>query len=363
MKRSMSRVVLPLLGLGMAGLGFYHVNQESQSAPAAGPHEAPVRSPFDDRIAASGVVEARTENIAIGAALPGLVLEVYVPSDRVGAHVRKGQPLFRVDDRHLKAQLKVAEAQLAAARARLAKLNLQPRPEELPPSLAKVKAAAANAARLQDQYQRVKRLVEKGVVTEEEYIARQREYEASVQETAKARGEYDLLKAGAWKPDVDVAKAAVCEALAQVEQVQTEIQRATVVSPIDGVVLQVNVRAGERVSDQDNKALFVLGDVSRFHVRVDVDERDIARFRSGTPAKAFPRGATAHDMTLRFVRVEPLVVPKKALTGENTERVDTRVLQVLYTIERTGHPVYVGQQLDVFISGEHAVDRHLAREK
>jgi len=58
---------------------------------------------------------------------------------------------------------------------------------------------------------------------------------------------------------------------------------------------------------------------------------------------------------MRFVRVEPLVVPKKTLTGENTERVDTRVLQVLYAIERSDHPVYVGQQLDVFIDEGNAV--------
>ena len=68
-----------------------------------------------DSIAASGVVEPRSENIAIGAALDGLVLEVYVPSDKVGTHVTAGQPLFRVDDRHLKAQLHVAQTQLALA--------------------------------------------------------------------------------------------------------------------------------------------------------------------------------------------------------------------------------------------------------
>ena len=301
------------------------------------------------------MVEARTENIAIGAALSGLVLEVYVPSDRVGTHVTAGQPLFRVDDRHLKAQLKVAEAQLAMAEARLARLEKQPRPEELPPSLAKVKAATANAARLQDQYERAKRLVGTGAMAQEEYVTRQREYEAAVHEQAQAQAEYDLLKAGAWKPDIEIAKAAVSEARAQVEQVKTEIARATVVAPVDGVVLQVNVRAGERVSDRDAKALVVLGDISTYHVRVDIDERDIARFRRGAPAKAYPRGETAHEMTMRFVRVEPFVVPKKALTGENTERVDTRVLQVLYAIERAEHPVYVGQQLDVFIDGDSAV--------
>src|SRR5262249_1028971 len=142
MKYSFSRVVLPVVALAMGGLGFYHVNRESQSLPAAAPPENPPRAPYANSIAASGVVEARTENIAIGSALSGIVLEVYVPSDRVGTHVKAGQPLFRVDDRHLKAQLQVAESQRASAESRLAKLEQQPPPQELPPALAKVKSAA-----------------------------------------------------------------------------------------------------------------------------------------------------------------------------------------------------------------------------
>jgi hypothetical protein len=43
-------------------------------------------------------------------------------------------------------------------------------------------------------------------------------------------------------------------------------------------------------SDQDAKALVVSGDIGTFHIRVDIDERDIARFRRGAPARAFPRG-------------------------------------------------------------------------
>jgi HlyD family secretion protein len=362
MNLSLSRFVLPMLALTMGGLGFYHVNRESQTLPGTAPPESPARSPYENSIAASGVVEARTENIAIGAALSGLVLEVYVPSDRVGAQVAAGQPLFRVDDRHLKAQLKVAEAQLRAAEARLTKLEMQPRPEELPPSLAKVKMAAASAASTLDQYERAKRLVETETLAREEYVIRQQAYELAVQDRTRAQAEYELLKAGAWKPDIEVAKAAVIEARAQIEQVKTEIDRATVAAPVDGVVLQVNVRAGERVSDRDAKALMVLGDISTYHVRIDIDERDIARFRRGAPAKASPRGDTAHEMTMRFVRVEPYVVPKKSLTGENTERVDTRVLQVLYVIEHASSEpeskegsVYVGQQLDVFIAGGSAI--------
>jgi hypothetical protein len=49
------------------------------------------------------------------------------------------------------------------------------------------------------------------------------------------------------------------------------------------------------------------------------------------------------------VRVEPYVVPKRSLTGESTERVDTRVLQVLYRFDPAAMKVYVGQQVDVFV--------------
>src|SRR5262245_44078267 len=349
MKLSMSRSVLPILGLSMAALGFYHVQERSQSAPLTAPPEVPARVPFEHSVAGSGVVEAETENITIGSALPGLVLEVHVPSSKVGQRVKAGEPLFRVDDRHLKAQLAVAEAQLASAKAALTKLEQQPRPEELAVSLAKLKAATAKLALWEDQYQRGKQLSGRGVISQEEYMTRQLTYETSAHDKAQAQAEYDLLKAGAWKPVLAISEAAVKEAEARVEQLKTEIGRALVVAPVGGVILQVNIRPGERISEMDTKPQMVLGDTRTFHVRVDVDERDIPRFRPGAPARAYPRGETGRELVLRFVRVEQMAVPKKALTGENTERVDTRVLQVIYAIEPGQPPVYVGQQLDVFI--------------
>ncbi len=68
------------------------------------------------------------------------------------------------------------------------------------------------------------------------------------------------------------------------------------------------------------------------------------------------RGDPRQKFELRFVRVEPYVVPKKSLTGDNSERVDTRVLQVIYAVEGSGLPLYVGQQVDVYISGQATSD-------
>jgi hypothetical protein len=48
--------------------------------------------------------------------------------------------------------------------------------------------------------------------------------------------------------------------------------------------------------------------------------------------------------------VEPFVIPKKSLTGDTTERIDTRVLQVIYEVDTAGRaPLFVGQQVEVFI--------------
>ena len=85
-------------------------------------------------------------------------------------------------------------------------------------------------------------------------------------------------------------------------------------------------------------------------MRVDIDEFDIARLSSTAPASAVPRGNLQVKYPLTFLRVEPFVVPKKSLTGNNTERVDTRVLQVIYQCDSIGLPrLFVGQQVEVFI--------------
>jgi hypothetical protein len=96
----------------------------------------------------------------------------------------------------------------------------------------------------------------------------------------------------------------------------------------------------------------IMGTVDPLHVRVDIDEHDAWRVRGGSKAVAFVRGNKDISTTLEFVRFEPYVVPKRSLTGESTERVDTRVLQVLYRFTRGTLPIYVGQQMDIYIESE-----------
>src|SRR6516165_5047873 len=214
MRSRITKFLLPALAGGMLIFAVYHVVQATQTPTNPPPPVDPPRAPFGRTVAGAGIVESETENIAIGSALPGVVLEVYVPVEKVGKRVQAGEALFRVDDRALKAQLKVQEANLAAAQAQLGKLEAMPRPEELPPSEAKVRVAKANVAMQEDLATRARRLVNARAMADEDIIQRQLALAMARQQQTQAQADYDLLKAGAWKQDKDIAQAAVLQARA-----------------------------------------------------------------------------------------------------------------------------------------------------
>ncbi|MFM1848576.1 MAG: hypothetical protein RL417_2050, partial [Pseudomonadota bacterium] len=148
----------------------------------------------------------------------------------------------------------------------------------------------------------------------------------------------------------ETAAAAVKAADAEVVAAETELERHTVRAPIDGEVMQVRVRVGEFAPAQSTVSpLMLLGDLTTLHVRVDIDENDAWRVKSGARAMGYIRGNMSLAAPLTFVRFEPYVVPKRSLTGESSERVDTRVLQIIFALERKAIPVFVGQLMDVFI--------------
>ena len=136
----------------------------------------------------------------------------------------------------------------------------------------------------------------------------------------------------------------------EVKETETNLERLTVRAPVDGQILQVNIRLGEFAATGElGTPLMVMGDVDRLNVRVDIDENDAWRFRPGAAARAYLRGNRDLSVDLRFEYVEPYVVPKRSLTGASSERVDTRVLQVVYSFANGALPAYIGQQVDVFI--------------
>ncbi len=350
------KYILPTFAFGMLAFGGIHVLRSQPSVDKLAPPAKPARSPFGNTVAAAGLIEASSENIAIGAAIPGVVLEVFRTPKDVGTAVKKGTPLFRVDDRHLQAQLKFQKANLAVAQAQYAKLQSMPRPEELPIVKAKARAAEAHYRLMKDQADRARLLLSKNAISPEDATQRKLTAETAKFQWDQTEADLALLQKGAWEPDLAVGKANINLAAAQIEQTLTEIARATVLAPIDGHLLQISVRPGEFVGAQPGQALMMIGDLSKYHVRVDIDEHDIGRFRPDAPAKVVIRGPDRREVKVKFIRVERYVTPKRALTGDNTERVDTRVLQAIYEMETPPQPIYVGQQVDVFIETKERKD-------
>jgi RND family efflux transporter MFP subunit len=303
-----NKILPAVAALGLV-IAITVVVQSRQQTRVAQPLAQPAQAPFKSYIGGAGIVEAKTQNISIGTSLAGIVKTVFV---NVGDKVKAGGPLFRLDDRELRADLLVKQANLIKAQAA-------------------VTEAAASLKDYQAQYALVRHARDRRAV--------------SVDDVQKRRYAEELARA-----KLKSAKAAVVAAEADLKATQTSLARLLVCSPIDGEVLQINVRPGEYAQTGVlDTPLIRLGNLDQLHLRVDIDENDAWRFKSATRAVASLRGNRDLKTDLNFVRVEPYVTPKTSLTGSSTERVDTRVLQVIYSFDPHALVAYVGQQMDVFI--------------
>ena len=299
---------------GFTGV-FLLVRQMQQKPPAPPPAVEPARSPYAAHVAATGILEAARENVKIAAPKAALIQKVAV---EVGSQVKSGDPLLQLDDREVRARLSTLRAQLEALRAGL-------------------KADRVLQADAADQLARATQLAKDNVISVDE--RKRREFAVQSWDARLAKSEADL---------------AAMEA--QGQQVQTELDILTVRAPRDGTILQVNVRAGEFAGTTPQEPLLILGEVGKFQVRAEVDEQNAPLVQAGRPAVAYLKGDTQRPLPLRFVRIEPFVIPKRSLTGDSAERVDTRVLQIIFELDRPAVPVYVGQQVDVFIERALAPD-------
>lgn len=298
------------LWLALAGVLFtiWTLATAQQKEPMPTPVEPPPTSPFAATVAASGIIEAVNENVRIAPPLAGLVLDVFV---RVGDRVEQGAPLFQLDDRDLRARLLAREAAIPPAEARI--LEQESRTQDL--GL---------------HYRRLRKLSRGDHVSEDDL--------------QRARYALETAKRGLVR-----ARAELKEAVAQRDETAMLIARLTVRAPRDGTVLQVNTRGGEFVDPGGEEPALLLGRIGQLQVRADVDEVNAPLVRAGNPAVAYIKGSTEETIPLTFDRIEPYIVPKRSLTGDNRERVDTRVLQIIYRFDPPPFPVYAGQQVDVFI--------------
>lgn len=309
-------------------------------------------APYKSYISAVGIVEASSENIFIGTPVNRVVDKVEV---QVGDKVKVGAVLFRLESRDLEAELHARSMAYVNALAHLQKLESLPRWEDLAVSEAMLKSAEIDLAQAKGQYENVQGLQSNGAMSKEEVNRRKFSYELAEAKVSQVRADLDKTKAGAWKPDLEIARLDALQARAEVQRVEAEISRTIIRSPIDGTILQVKIHSGEfPPPDPSRSPPMIIGNTDKLNLRASINQFDASYFRASAPAVAFLQGNAQVRFPLHFVRLEPYFVSKQNLTNDISEKVDTRVLQVIYSFSENDARIFVGQQMDVFIETEYS---------
>ena len=314
MKRpSFSRSILPAIAIaGIVG-SFIYIGSSRPDTSLSTPDETPARTPESQRktgsIVGTGVIEPSSETVDIATHIAGVVAKVSVAA---GDQVAAGQPLIEIDSRNARAVLSEALASAATARQSIA-------------------AAQTSIRVAQNQYALYQMVDDQRAVSQQEVITRR-------DAVADARAQ------------LGVAQAQARQAEAQVMQARVELDRHIVRAPAAMQVLQVDTRAGEYAGTQGTASVLMkLGATKPLHVRLDIDENQIEKIALGQPAIISARGDAKRQVKAMFVRAEPLIVPKRSLTNSATERVDVRVLQLIFALPEEGGNFFVGQQVDGFV--------------
>ena len=352
--------VLPAIGLASLLLGATAVVVDQPDRPAESPRRLPPVPPNTEGayIGATGIVEPSSENRSLSPEVSGVLRALHAD---VGEQVEAGAAMFTLDSSLQEAAVARAQSQVEVRLAELQQLR-----SEIPAVRAQLDAARrgveqaeAALADRRNQLDVAERAGGVRAIAAEQLASRRFAVDQASASLAGARAQVATAEAqqaqyqdpAHAEPGARLlsAQARVAQAQAELEEARSQLALRTVRAPFAGQVLQVNLREGEYVSAGGDPGVVVLGDTTPMHVRASIDEFDIPRFDPASAAVASPRGDGDRRTPLTFVRLEPRVVPKTNLTGRSSERVDTRVLEVLYAVPADGPPLFVGQQVDVFI--------------
>lgn len=290
------------------------------------------RGQLEGIVTATGTTFARAE-VKIMPQIDGEIAKITV---REGSRVERGQLLIHLEDTIARHQAALAKAELAAARARLRKLQTGSLPEEIKRAQANVRqrqamlkraeaevaSARAKLSQAQVNLQAFGDLHKQGVVSEQLRLNWQTQVDTSralVNEKRSRLGEEEsqlaaageqlaLVTMGARSEDIDVARSEMRRAEANDRLLQTRLRFTRIVSPIDGIVSARLVEEGDLATP--GKHLLTIIDASELRVRSPVSEIDLPTLRVGQDVglsfDAYPRETFQGLITMVFPTVDPV---------------------------------------------------------
>ncbi len=254
-------------------------------------------------VVATGKVEPITR-VELKSKASGIVKRLLV---EYGDKVKVGQVLAELDKEEIQAQVESAKAQLTATEA-----NMAASAADLERS--KVDAEGPEVPLLLRAYDRAKGMASEGVVSQSTLDDAERAYTTALNKQNVARAQLTVTKAR-----VAQAKAQVAQQKANLDQLDQQLRYATIVSPIDGVVLSRDVEVGDAVSSilvlgSGATLVMTLGDTSEVYVKGKVDESDIGKVYIGQPARIKVESYKDKTFTGKVTKISPLGVEKDNVT-------------------------------------------------
>lgn len=356
-----NQVIIALAISGMI-VGLVSAYLSSQRKVPLPPVFNPASNPYARGIYSTGIIESYQptgENINLYPEIAGVITQILVAEGQV---VRQGEPLLTIDDSVQRATVEQQHAQAEAAYALLEQLKAQPRKEVLDVSKAQLDLAKANLRtaetqleKLQNAYDMDTKSVSKDSL--DNAINATKVAQASL---AIAHRNYNLTKAGAWSYDIQNQERQYIALSKAYQAGSAMLAKYTIRAPVDGVILSIRAAIGSHISPQgvydtyteNFKPVMVMGNsANNLVVRCYVDEilihrlPDVAKMN----AQMAVRGTNIR-VPLEFIRLQPYVSPKIQLSNQRSERVDVRVLPVLFQFEKPKDiQLYPGQLVDVYI--------------
>lgn len=323
----------------------------------------PASNPYAQAIYAEGIVESDQpsgENISVYPEVPGTVKQIVVAE---GQAVHKGDTLALIDDSIQRAATEQLQSQAQAAMSMLQELRAEPRPENLDVAESQVEAAQATLKTTEDELakQETSYQMDPKSISKDALDGAINAAAVAKANLAVAQKQYDLTKAGAWSFDITNQERQQNALKKSFLSSSALLSKYTLRAPRDGMVLSINTTPGSFVSPQGSYdsytqgmlPVLVLGTSQAYlNVRCYVDEILVHRLPAPNKMKAqmSVRGSST-KLPLEYVRTQPFVSPKIELSDQRTERVDVRVLPVIFRIEKPENTyLYPGELVDVFIA-------------
>jgi HlyD family secretion protein len=375
MKRTIILSAIAFL-LTAASIGYFFWLRPAQveQKVLAEKDEPKITAPTQNTVVAPGVVEAISEEIEVGAEIPGKIRQVLVEE---GEQVLKGQTIAVLENADFEANISTAKAnietlrsQQITAKARLLQAQTErtrivngARNEERQEAKTEVEKTLPNIENARREFERRKRLYDSGDVSREEMERAKTVLENAEKLTNSMQAKFNTVNAPARQDDLAKADAAIRlaetqirefdalirEAETRVRTAEANLTKTIVRAPMTGVVLRKRLKDGESVSPESQTGIVSLADVSALRVRVDLDERDVAKIQANQNAYVTADAFGEQKFAAKVVRIGQILGRKNFRTERPTEKVDTKILEVLLELE-SNQKLPLGLRVDAFIS-------------